>query len=543
MEEHNVLIGGRAGDGIKFGAELLANIFRNLGYYVFGYVDYQSLIRGGHNFAVIRASERKVMSHRRKVDTLIALDKNTVDLHREELKGKIIFDSSSFQEEGVGIPAGEFVKERGYSPIIRNTVLIGGFCGCFGIPFEILEKAIRETLEKKIEENLEAAKYGYREGSKSILGKIKKVGEARGRVLTGNTATAIGLVKGGLKVYLAYPMTPSTPILHYLVEKKEEYGIKVYQPENEISVINMAVGSAYAGARTAIGTSGGGFGLMIEGLSLIGMSETPLVIVEVQRAGPSTGVPTYTMQGDLFHTIFSGHGEFPRIVVAPGDPDQAFYYSRKAMNLAWKFQVPVIILSDKHLGESLYTAEFEEKEEIESPKLWNGEGEYKRYEITEDGISPLAFPGTEGIVVKATSYEHDEFGITTEGPEIIKRMQEKRRRKMESIIEYLKKERTVDVLKGSKDKVLITWGSTKGVVWDVAEELGLTAVQPIYLEPFPEWEVKEILKESDEIICVEVNSTGLLSRLLRMYGINVSRKILKYDARPFTYEDLLEVVG
>ncbi len=543
MREYNILIGGEAGEGIKFGAELISRIFNNLGYYIFSYIDYPSLIRGGHNFAVIRASEKRIFSHNKRLDVMIALNKETVNLHKEDLKEDGLIISEEGSGGNVEIPARRIIRELGYPMIMRNVVLVGSFSSIFGIPFDVVKKAIEESLEKKVEENVEVARRGYELGEKYRRYEIERVGEKRGKVLTGNDATALGLIYGGLKVYFAYPMTPSTTILHFLVKNKDKFGIKVYQPENEISVINMAVGSAFAGARTAIGTSGGGFGLMIEGLSLVGMSETPLLIVEVQRAGPSTGTPTYHLQGDLFHALFSGHGEFPRIVIAPGDANEAFYYARRGLNLAWKFQVPVIFLSDKHLGESLYTASFEEKYEIEDPKLWKGNGEYKRYEITEDGISPLAFPGTEGIVVKGTSYEHDEYGITTEDPEIIAKMQEKRRRKGETMKDYiLKNEKTYNVLEGRENIVLVTWGSTKGVVWDVAEELGLKAVQPIFLEPFPEKEIKRELENAKKIISIEVNSTGLLSKLLRMYGISVDEKILRYDARPFEFDTLLEKV-
>ena len=293
-----------------------------------------------------------------------------------------------------------------------------------------------------------------------------------------------------------------------------------------------------------IGTSGGGFALMTEALSLAGMAELPVVIVLSQRAAPSTGVPTYTMQGDLLFAINAGHGEFQRIVVAPGDAEEAFYLTGEVMDLAWKYQMPAIILADKHLSESTFFAEIDlRKVRKEEPKMWNEEGEYLRYYDTLSGVSPLAFPGNRKAIVKATSYEHDEYGITTEDPQKVALMIEKRKKKSRSLIEELKKKQTVKVSSNKNEKVvLIGWGSTKGVLEEVAKELGFKFVQPLYLEPFPEWEIKKALQGAREIIDVEMNSEGQLAKLLRCYGIEVTHKILKYDARPFTPEELIKKI-
>ena len=277
---------------------------------------------------------------------------------------------------------------------------------------------------------------------------------------------------------------------------------------------------------------------MQEAFSLAGMSETPIVVVEAQRPGPSTGVPTYTSQGDMRFLLHAGHGEFPRIVMAPGDVEEAFYKTAEALNLAWKFQVPVIVISDKHLSESVMTAEINENEvRIEKPKTWSGSGTYKRYEITDDGISPLAFPGTKGAVIKASSYEHDEYGYTTEQPEQVKKMYEKRFRKMDHIVDYLKKRKTVNVF-GEDDAstLLVSWGSTKGAILEAMKLLQhpLKFIQIIYLEPFPTWEVDKHIMNVDKIICIENNYTGQLAGLLReKTGVKVDHKILKYDSREF----------
>ena len=284
----------------------------------------------------------------------------------------------------------------------------------------------------------------------------------------------------------AYPMTPASPVLHYLAAHRKEFGIKVVQPENEIGVINMVLGAAYAGGRAMTGTSGGGFALMTETLSLAGMSETPCVIYLAQRGAPSTGVPTYTEQADLLFSLFAGHGDFPRIVVAPSNALECYLLTREALNLAWKFQVPVIVLSSKNVAESFFTQPLERERVVEEPKLWDGNGEYKRYLITDDGVSPLTFPGTKGAVVKATSYEHDEMGITTEDPEQIVAMKDKRERKRETIKRFFEeREDTVSVGGDTSSKrVLLTWGENWGVCCEAGEELGYKAVKPNYMEPF-----------------------------------------------------------
>jgi 2-oxoglutarate ferredoxin oxidoreductase subunit alpha len=334
-------------------------------------------------------------------------------------------------------------------------------------------------------------------------------------------------------------MTPSSSILHYLAKKAKNYGIKVVQPENEIAVINMALGSAYAGKRTAVGTSGGGFALMQEGFSMAGMTENPIVAVESQRPGPSTGVPTYTSQADLNFLLNAGHGEFPKIVVAPGTPDQAFYKAAELLNLVWKYQVPGILISDKNLSENWKNVVLDEnKIKKMKLKLFEG-GEYKRYKITEDGISPLAFPGTENVVVKSSSYEHDEYGITTEEPRMIAKMQEKRFAKLKYIEEELENLETVKVY-GEGENVIVTWGSSIGAVLEATKKLNnVKIVQILYLSPFPKKKVMEELMGCKNIVGVEANFIGQLCDLISAKtGIVINKRILKYDSREFDPSDL-----
>jgi 2-oxoglutarate ferredoxin oxidoreductase subunit alpha len=320
---HTITVGGKAGQGVKTTGKVIGELLNEFGYGVFILDDYPSLITGGHNFNKISFSEEEVYCAYKETDILVALDKNTVEKHKSDLKENhfILYDSSSFQveeETAIGIPSKEFMEKAGVSERMRNSSFAGALCCLLGINFEVLDNTFRKLFKDKAEPNIEIAKIAYnfvKESYKPLLN-VEKIGGPK-KLTTGNTEIGEGLVKGGLEIYIAYPMTPSSSILHYLAKKAKNYGIKVVQPENEIAVINMALGSAYAGKRTAVGTSGGGFALMQEGFSMAGMTENPIVAVESQRPGPSTGVPTYTSHADLNFLLNAGHGEFPKIVVAP----------------------------------------------------------------------------------------------------------------------------------------------------------------------------------------------------------------------------------
>ncbi|MFN3301723.1 MAG: 2-oxoacid:acceptor oxidoreductase subunit alpha [Patescibacteria group bacterium] len=545
MESISILIGGKAGDGIRQAGHLIGELFNELGYWVFVYDDYPSLITGGHNFCLIRIAENQVQAPQEKIDFLIAFNEETFKKHQSKLKkdALIITDADAFKtKNGIGIFMSKIAKQHQLPLFVRNSIILGFLAGLLHLDFSLVEKIIKKIIPRKIKENIEVAKLGYEEGKKiKNKIKIKKLKKRSKKLLTGNESIALGAVAAGLKFYIAYPMTPVTSILHFLAAKQDEFKIKTIQPENEIAVALMAEGVAYAGKRVMIGTSGGGFALMVESLSLAGQAEIPIVYVYGQRSGPSTGMPTYTSQSDLFFVLKAGHGEFLRLVVAPGDADEAFYLTAEAMNLAWRYQIPTFVLTDKHLSESIFTTVFEMKEIKERrPKIWLGQKNYQRYLITQDGISPLAFPGGEAIV-KSNSYSHDEFGLTTEEPKKIEEMIKKGLRKRETLIKELKNKETVKVYGNRRSKIaLITWGSTKGAVVEVGEKLGLKIIQPLFLEPFPEWAIKKELKNVKRIIDVEVNAFGQLSDLLKQFGLVVDKKILKYDGRPFFVEELRE---
>ena len=548
MDEFSVLVGGRAGDGITEAGMIIARLYNQLGYCLYQYLDYPSLTRGGHNFAIVRASDKKIGAHRDRVDFLLALNQETIDRHEWRLKESsiVIYDSDEVKSQvdrGIGLPLKTMAKEAGAPAIARNSGLIGAFSGAAGIEEGVVEDVLRKVIPKSIDENLEVARRGREEidGEEGL--KVERRSYPCCPVITGNEIIGLGLLRGGLDAYVAYPMTPSSGILHFLAGVADDFSVKVVHPENEIAVILMAQGFAYAGKRAALGTSGGGFCLMTEGMSLAGMAEMPLVVVVSMRAGPSTGVPTYTAQSDLHFVMNAGQGEFPRLVIAPGDLEQAFCWSATSMGLAWKYQIPVILLSDKTLSESAYSFNLAEARDIPEigPVHWDGEGEYRRYARTDDGISPLAFPPMKGAVTKANGYAHLESGITTEDAHEIRAVQEKSLQKEKGLkkeLEALPAVRTYGDEYGSV--ALLCWGSNKPVCAEVGERLGLRVVQPVVMNPFPIAQFKEALEGVERKISVETNSTGQLARLVRCIGFKVDDQILKYDARPFSVEDLEE---
>jgi len=555
MNDFSILMGGKAGDGIRIATTNIARLFSRYGYRTFVYDDYPSLIRGGHNFSVVRACEKEVQANKIGVNVVIAMDEQSVDIHADKLKkskGILLYDSSVIDDTklgdisgvgaAVGVPFKSIVKEENGLRIMRNSAAIGSVSKVMGIEWSTLESVFKKFIPAKIEQNLTIAKRGF--DIPEVAFEVERLGKESMPVISGNEAIALGAVKAGLDAYYAYPMTPSTGILHFLAANQKKFDILVVHPENEIAVMLMALGSAYSGARTMVASSGGGIALMIEALSLSGQSEVPITLIFSQRAGPSTGVPTYTMQSDLHYARHLGHGEFPRFIVAPGDVEEAYKYTVLAMNISWRYQMPSIVLVDKHLSESNFSFDYS-KVDVEAlleeePIMWEGDGGYRRYEVTESGISPMVFPGGNAIV-KTTSYEHDEYGITTEEADKISIMQSKRLRKRKTLEKELEGIECVKTYnEGSKDKdtVIVTWGSSKGAVLEVAEELGIRVIQPIVMRPFPDME--PYIKGASKVICVEVNGTGQLQRLLENKGVNVIHPVLKFDARPFFVDELMD---
>jgi len=538
------------------------------GLYVFGTNDYQSLIRGGHNFYVARVDDQKVYSQGDYIDLLIALNAETVMLHKDELvtSGGIIYDQDdmTLDSETLGrrdlelypIPLRNIVrKELKERPIMANTLALGSAVALLDYDLSLLEGVLRDTFRAEVaESNIRAARTGYEYIKENFpdtfeyrLEKRDVAGNEK-IILSGNEAVGLGAIKAGCKFYVAYPMTPSTGVLHFMAANERNSEMIVMQPEGEIAAINMAAGAAFAGVRAMTATSGGGFCLMSEGLGMTGMTETPVVIMVAQRTGPSTGLPTYTSQGDLRFVIHASQGEFPRVVIAPGDIGECFYETMRAFNYAEKYQIPVILLTDKYLVESQMSVEpFEENRvKIERGNLiteeCREEEEYKRHEITETGISSRAIPSIRGLIVRTNADEHDECGLTTEDPEITTNMIDKRMRKLRYLAKELE-EKKVDTTKfygpEEAEATLVSWGSTKGPIREamkLLEKDGITVnyLQILYLLPFPTSNVEKTLGGSRKSVAIESNKTSQLSSLIREHLLrDVDQKILKYDGRPF----------
>lgn len=545
-DDFSILIGGRAGYGIDKAGTVIAELLNRLGYRLYMYRDYPSLIRGGHTFSLIRAAHKRVDAYRNQVDWLLALNQETIDLHKSKLKagGLAVYDSDSVKADGLGLPIGTILKETGDLEIARNTCMIGAFARTAGIEWPLLEEVIRQNMPKKIEINLQVARRGYDAVGETV--KIPKLDQPPLPLLTGNETLSQGLIAAGLQAYVAYPMTPSSTILSTMAEQAAEHKLKVIQPESEIGVMLMALGFSYAGARVAVGTSGGGFCLMTEGVSFDGMAELPLVIVVGQRTGPSTGLPTYTGQTELHFVLNAGQGEFPRFIVAPGDAEEAYYWGAVSLNLAWQFQVPAFILTDKTMAEGGFNFDLKALKPVkaEAAPAWDGQQPYRRYLDTPTGVSPLAFPGAKDAVVKINSYEHDEAGLTIEAAAVTKKMADKRLRKEKFMLQELAKYEAVKVYgETNSATALLCWGSNKGVCVETAGKFGLKVIQPLVLSPFPVEQFAVALKGIKKLICVENNATGQLVKLLRLNGFAVDASINKYDGRPFDLDELEQRVG
>jgi len=367
--DYSIKIGGEAGQGIQTIGETLSRVFSRAGYHIFTHQDYESRVRGGHNFIQIRFSENPVMASRDRIDIIVALDKESISFHEKELSenGLIIYDSSALKQRHektnfLDIPFVDLATQHG-NKIMANTVATGAVLGMLRLQLDILAEIIKEIFSKKGEEvvsaNIAAAQAGYSYAVENCL-RCSLVPSALSNpkmLISGIEAIGLGAVASGCKFYSAYPMTPSTGIMNYIAGKEKEYGIIVEQAEDEIAAINMALGASFAGVRAMTGTAGGGFALMVEGLSLAGMTETPIVIALGQRPAPATGLPTRTEQGDLLFALHAAHGEFPRVIFAPGTPEQAFYLTNKAFDIAEKYQVPALIIFDQYLADTVWSYE------------------------------------------------------------------------------------------------------------------------------------------------------------------------------------------
>lgn len=545
--DYNILVGGKAGQGMDTFAGLLEKILQRLGFNIYAHSDYMSRVRGGHNFFYIRFSDKELYSYSPDVDVVFALDEETVKNHNDKLKkdGIIIADSDIAKDSNIiHIPLNEITGKL-KNAMVASTVGLGAILKYFGLPMDAAIEVIKDELsEKVVEDNIAAIKEGYNliDTKYNLETKInEKI------LINGNQAAGVGAIAAGVKFYCGYPMTPSTGVLNYVAQHSDKYGIAVDQVEDEVAALNMALGASYAGVRAMTGSSGGGFALMVEALSLAGMIEVPIVVINVQRPGPATGFPTRTEQADLQFMIHAGHGEFPRMIMAFRDAEDAFYQTARAFNIAEKYQIPVLLMSDQYLADSIVSKEPFDFNKINIERHITNEidtdEKYRRYKLTEDGISPRILPGKiEGQVVLVDSDEHDEFGNITESDEIRIKMVNKRLKKFDGLREDI--EEPWFIGEEYPENLVVCWGSTYGAVKEAvfklnAEGVSIGALVFGDIWPFPTKKLLELSKNAMKIIDVEQNATAQLDNLMRQEAlIKSTDKILKYDGRPFSGEEL-----
>jgi len=500
----NIIIGGAAGQGINKVSQIFSNVLSEHGYFTFNYRDYASLIRGGHNFNTLAVSNIPIESHDAHADVLVAMDKRSIKTHKQALKKNgILITGDQFKDLGRNI----------------NVALAGALTKILGIPLSALESEIKSQF-KKPTEALEAAEKGYKSYRTSHeLPKLKN----HPTILAGSQAIAIGAINSGLQLYIAYPMTPATNAMHELAKDQLKNNLMVFQAENEISAASMALGASFAGAKVMTGTSGGGFDLMGETLSLQGISEIPLTVYLASRPGPGTGIPTYTAQSDLDIALRAGHGEAPRVVIAPGNPTEAIEKTSEALFLAEKFKTLSVILSDKHLAESEFSS-------INKPN------ETPAFRIKR----PI--PGKN--IVKKSSYETDKFGNSTESYTLTERNTDSRLKKYDDIKKYVRGNFEMIKIHGKKKSknLIVGWGSTSGAIKDAIHNLDAKFLQVLYCKPLSQ-QIKKEIQNADKVILIECNVTGQLGRLIReQTGIEIGNRLLKYNGRPFHTDELNRLI-
>lgn len=573
MLDFQVKIAGAAGEGAMAVGLLVAKALSKAGLFVYNYNEYPSLIRGGHNTACVRASSQPVGSLSPKIEILVALNSQSFKIHQSELVpgGILLWDQTGNDHlvcktnlHCIHIPLRDLAGQIG-NPIVLNTIAFGALAASLNFPLAYINQSLESEFGRKGKKivglNQKAAKVGfdfvhknYQKKLPADLGKLIEDKEDKDRVVvSGNEACALGALAAGCHFYAGYPMTPSTGIFHSLAEYGPKMGLIFKQAEDEIAAINMVIGASFAGARAMTATSGGGFALMTEAVGLAAQTETPLVVVEAMRPGPATGLPTWSEQGDLRQVLHAGQGDFPRVIFAPGDSDEAFRLTHLAFDLADEFQLPVIILIDKNLAESPMSArwlsadeqKFVRKSLVTASQLRNIK-EYKRYKITEDGISARTVPGQVGGQFIANSDEHNEFGFSDESAQNRQAMVEKRFRK----VEYLNARLPSVELFGSRspDVTLFGFGSTKWPIKEAVEiliERGIkaAAVHLPVVWPLPKIQLEHAWEKAKTNIIIENNFSGQLEGLLRQEtGITFDYHLQKFDGRPFLAEEIVEYV-
>jgi 2-oxoglutarate ferredoxin oxidoreductase subunit alpha len=554
----SIVLCGPAGQGVQTAEQLMVAVFRKAGLNVFATKEYMSRVRGGSNSTTIRISQGRVRALVDRMDMFIPLDRDAFQHCRRRISPETVIlgerevvrpeeDGSPGQFED--IPLSRLAKDAG-GAIYANVVVVGIVAALCEIDESIVqscvEDAFKERDQKIVDQNLSAVGFGYETGTRLphsltfTVGAALESGLAKEVILSGGEAVSLGAVAGQCRFISSYPMTPSTPVLTFLAQHGSDFDIVAEQAEDEIAAINMALGAWYAGARSMVSTSGGGFSLMVEGLSLAAMTETPIVVHLAQRPGPATGLPTRTEQGELLFALHAGHGEFPRVIFAPGTLEDGFYLTQKAFNLADRYQVPVFILTDQYFIDSYYNLPPFDLSGVENldPVIRTGP-DYRRYAFTEDGVSPRGIPGYGDGLVVVDSDEHDEGGHITEDHDIRDRMVQKRLRKLDALV----REAELPEWIGPRDAetVAVCWGSTVHVAAEAITQtksrrqalLYFKQVHPLHPES------ADLMQKAKRLCIIESNATAQFAQILQSrFQVDIPVEILKYNGLSFTVEEL-----
>ena len=565
-DDISIVISGAAGQGINTVELLLTKLLKLCGYNFFATKEYMSRVRGGSNSTKIRVASHRISAFVNRIDLLIPLNREAL-LHLAKRitpetliigeKSKLSDDSDNWQYSMLDIPFSKLASEIG-NPIFSNIIAVGVISGLFGLSRDIIEAFLQSYFEKKgdeiVAQNVEAVTKGYDIGRKlvddgAIAIDIEPDPQVSGDiVLNGAEAVGIGALAGGCNFISSYPMSPSTPVLEYLARQSKHFDIIVEQAEDEIAAINMALGAWYAGARAMVTTSGGGFALMIEGLSLAGMIESPMIIHLAQRPGPATGLPTRTEQGDLNLALYAGHGEFPRIIYAPGSVGDAVFLTHRAFAMADRYQVPVFILTDQYFIDSYYNCPAIDLSLL-SPEthIVKTDKTYRRYALTGSGVSPRGVPGYGDGMVVVDSDEHDEEGHITEDMDVRTAMVKKRLGKQNLILaDSLPPDRTGPEL---SENLIMCWGSTYHAVREAVEKTGRDDIAILHFKQvYPlHPDTPKFFEGARKTAIVENNATSQFGSLLKLHAvgcaIDIGAKILKYDGMPFSVEELVDSIN
>jgi 2-oxoglutarate ferredoxin oxidoreductase subunit alpha len=572
--EVNLVITGQAGQGLQVISRTLGRMLVRAGYHVFVSQDVMSRIRGGHNFARVRVSTGPVSADGDKAQVLVALDPALVARHVPDLAedAVVVTEAAADLPEGVNpilIPLADLAREHGKNPVMVSAVAVGAALALVGLTPTGLDELFKGQFGSKGEDvvrwNVAAAEAGYRavvdDQKRSCPHRLQASTAQGDRLLvSGAEALALGAIAAGVRLVTGYPMSPATPIVEYCFRHAREAGLIVEQTEDEVSAANLAIGAAFAGARSMVCTAGGGFCLMNEALSLAGMTETPLVLCVGMRPGPATGLATRTAQADVLFSIYAGHGEFPRAVLTPADAGQAFKAAQDAFRIAERYQTPVIILFDQFMADALWTVE-RSSLKSEVPGLQSMVAgpdsqqpySYRRYEVTESGVSPMLLPGTPQQLVYADSDEHNEEGHITESAAMRLLMVNKRNSKLDGIRQELEVPKVEAEAEVETETLVFCFGSTRGVVAEAVARLrdkgrkaGMVHLASVW--PFPAKAVARIAADGPAVVTVEQNYSGQLAQLLlQECGLRAAGTVRRYDGRQFTVAEveagLEELVG